>query len=756
MHFAVQAEYRHISFPTISINHVFIMNLRLVIFASLILLISACERQQALNEYYARPGNFGGSIYTALDSTGMHSKFISCIDSAYFGNMLRNTLVTVVAPSDKAFEDYFEKHGYGSISDIPERKLEDLIGHHIFLWPQSPTEFTNTPHIFKRQTQMAQDTVSKYDVVSESWITVVQETKYLQFYTPEMLAYYEGNADDYNILTGSELSPATGINVYDAPVDSVIPYGNGWVYYTDKVVEPRQNLDDWLTASEHTMFSDMYGRFNIFSVDGSVNEGIPRNIPSKRSSLYHYERGYRIDMELCFESVGNTHQAGDYRIDPRAVSNFTVIAPPNNALETFIDNTFQDYPGFKENLFVIDPSLENLHIKLIVRHMITPSMFIAQCVFPSQMAAGTACGNDGTIINLNPEDLLESTLCSNGYAYGASKYIVPRTFESILKPVFTTPDFKFVTAAIDFLEITNYLNDKDANYTWFLPTDEAFLKNNIHLIAYEDAIENWSLSLDNRLGLSDYVFYNNDTTGGNEPDMFSPIELFELVFNHLFTSAITLTSEQLFLKNDMAKYLGVTQDSVWSGGNIVGRSGSRTKSPEITDDLSDFVDNGKLYVVDDIIVPPKYTFGELIAEDTTYSRFKDICEDAGLYVDGSLQVFGGFPTAFIPTNSALNKYINEGNLPANEADLQSFIKYFFVNETVFTNETINGTFETISKDELLSTEFQIVYRKADLEGGSGVLKVKGTGNTEFLEVTQLRNIICDDGIIHQINGVLEY
>jgi uncharacterized surface protein with fasciclin (FAS1) repeats len=282
------------------------------------------------------------------------------------------------------------------------------------------------------------------------------------------------------------------------------------------------------------------------------------------------------------------------------------------------------------------------------------------------------------------------------------------------------------------------------------------MKNEIHLLAYEDATANWGLSLDNRLGLNDYVFYSSDTTGGNEPDILAPIELFEVIFNNLFVSEITLTSEKQFLTNEMAKYVGITQDSVWSGGNIVSRSGSRTVSPQIMEDLSGIVDNGKVYVIDDIIVPPKYTFGELIAEDTAYSRFKDICEDAGLYVDGTLQVFGRFPTAFIPTNAALNQYINEGNLPTNEAELQSFVKYHFVNETVFTNETINETFETVSKDELLSTEFEIVYLKADLEGTPGSLSIKGTGNTTSFDVTQLRNIICDDGIIHQIDGILEY
>jgi hypothetical protein len=206
--------------------------------------------------------------------------------------------------------------------------------------------------------------------------------------------------------------------------------------------------------------------------------------------------------------------------------------------------------------------------------------------------------------------------------------------------------------------------------------------------------------------------------------------------------------------NALAKYVGITEDSIWSGGNIIGRLDSRTVSPEIMEDLSDLVDNGKVYVIDDLVIPPRYTFGELIAEDTTFSRFKGICEDAGLYTDEGLQVFGEFPTVFIPTNDALNQYISEGKLPASESELQSFVKYFFINRTVFTNETISETVETASKDEQLSTEFEIVYLKAEINGTYDNLKIKGLGNTTFLDVTNTRNIICDDGIIHQINGVL--
>jgi hypothetical protein len=381
-------------------------------------------------------------------------------------------------------------------------------------------------------------------------------------------------------------------------------------------------------------------------------------------------------------------------------------------------------------------------------------MFIKQIVFPSQLYAGAVSGSDGTIYKFSPEDFSEYALCSNGYAYGLKTFAVPRNFQSILKPVYTTPDFKFMTAAVDRLEINYYLNNMNASYTLFLPTDEAFLKNNIHLLAYEDAAVNWGLPVDNRLGYNDYVFYNADTTGGNVPDLIAPIDLFELVFNHLFVSPISLSSQMQFLLNAPAKYVGITEDSIWSGGNIIGRLGSRTASPKVLEDLSGSADNGRVYVIDDLIMPPKYTFGELIAEDTTFSRFKDICEDAGLYTENGLQIFGEFPTAFIPTNTALNQYISEGKLPSSESELQSFVKYFFVNRTYFTNETISETVETVSKDEQQSTVFEIVYRKAVLDGTFGSLRIKGFGNDTFIDVTDKRNIICNDGIIHQINGVL--
>ncbi|MFO7658198.1 MAG: fasciclin domain-containing protein [Bacteroidales bacterium] len=729
----------------------------LLLFSSLFLVfLVSCEKETALEKYYNKPGNSSGSIYMALDSSGVHNILVRAIDSTYYSNRLSNTLVTIIAPSDRAFEAYFQKHGYSGLADVPKRKLEDLIGHHIFNWPQSPSVFTGDPRVFKRQTSMAQDTGSKYDIVSNSMINVVKEAKYLQFYSAEILSFYKGNADDYKLLTGTDLSPATGFGIYDVPVDSIVPYGNGWIYYVDKVVEPVQNLDDWLAGNkDYSMFNDMYNRFNIFTRDGLVNKGIPMNIPVKRSSLLKNQRHYQIDLELNFETVGNDAGLNDRKIYPKAHSNFSIVVPQNNALVSFIDNTFTNYPGFRDSLSVISPSLENLHLKLIIRQIISPLLLREQILFPSQLFAGTVTGNDGTIIQATPEDIAEMNLCSNGNAYGLTTYVVPRTFKSILKPVYTTPSYKTITAIVDYLEVNAFLNSKDADYTLFLPTDEAFLKNNILLLTYQDAAANFSVgSLSNNRGENDYIFYNADTTGGNKPAVVERFQLFKWIFNHLFVTPVNPSSEIQFLVSSDGNYVGITADSVWSGGNKIGRLNSRTATPKIVEDLSDMADNGSVYVIDDLILTPKYTFGRLIAENPDFSRFKELCEDAGLYENGVLQVFGEFPTAFIPTNAALNQFISEGKLPSNEADLQSFIMYFFVNRTIFTNGTINESVGTLSKDEQKSTEFKIVYREAEFSGTYGNLRIKGLNNSAFIDVTEKRDIICNDGIVHQINGVL--
>jgi uncharacterized surface protein with fasciclin (FAS1) repeats len=139
-----------------------------------------------------------------------------------------------------------------------------------------------------------------------------------------------------------------------------------------------------------------------------------------------------------------------------------------------------------------------------------------------------------------------------------------------------------------------------------------------------------------------------------------------------------------------------------------------------------------------------------------FSVFKGICEDAGLLVGEELAVYGNYLTAFIPTNDALDQFITDGNLPSNEAELQNFIKYFFIDDVVFSTQTTNSTSETLSANHELSTDFHTVYNTIEISGNPGNLKIKGTNNTSDINIIEGKdsNIICEDGIIHLVDGVL--
>ena len=190
------------------------MRFKLLLFSCFLLLIISCKKETALDEYYNREGNFSGSIYDALDSSGLYKYFIDGVDSTEFANQLKHTLITVVAPSDKAFKAYLEKYGYSSISGIPTEELQDLIGQHIITWPHSPTSFEIDPYNFKRQSNMANRSITKYISDEDRDVEFVRQSKYLQFYFPEMLAQYGASANDYKLVTGSILSEKTGFNVY--------------------------------------------------------------------------------------------------------------------------------------------------------------------------------------------------------------------------------------------------------------------------------------------------------------------------------------------------------------------------------------------------------------------------------------------------------------------------------------------------------------------------------------------------------------
>ena len=730
------------------------MRFKLLLFSCFLLLIISCKKETALDEYYNREGNFSGSIYDALDSSGLYKYFIDGVDSTEFANQLKHTLITVVAPSDKAFKAYLEKYGYSSISGIPTEELQDLIGQHIITWPHSPTSFEIDPYNFKRQSNMANRSITKYISDEDRDVEFVRQSKYLQFYFPEMLAQYGASANDYKLVTGSILSEKTGFNVYGAQVDSIVPYGNGWVYYVDSVIEPRESLDDWLLASNnYSLFSEIYNRYSItLPLKAQNGSDINPSINIKKSSLFQSDITYQTDAYLDYETVSSI------RITLNAGSGYTVIAPNDKGLQNFIDTCFANYTGFKSELEIVDMnSMENLHVHKIARLLISSYIFNNRLLFPSAFVSSEGInGFEGTNIKLTDNEITEYKLCSNGLGYGINKYIVPRSFKSVMKPVTTTPDYTYFLAAVTKAKILNYLNSDSNNYTLMIPTDSAFIRSGIVMQSYPDFVNNGGTALEKQNQMQNEVIFV-DTTVSNTTALTTQT-LFDIIFNHVFIGNVTPGAQKQYILNARGDYVGMAQDSLWSGGNIEPRllKDGSAESVKITKSFTG-MDNGKAYVVNKLIKSATYSLGNMLITDTAYSRFSDVCQSSGLLTsNGTLKIYGNYSTVFVPTNSAMDQYISEGKLPADEESLQTFVKYFFVDKSVFTTETINETAKTLCLDPEQSTQFTSVYKTVELTGSPGNLTIKGNNNTGFLNVIEgnQSNIICTNGIIHQIDGVL--
>ena len=735
-----------------------------LLLAGLLLFISSCEKESALERYYYQEGTFSGSIYEALESIGSYNSFLDGIDSTELANQLKNTLVTVVAPSDEAFDAFLSEKGYNSVFDMPIEELEDLIGHHIITWPHPPGNFENEPVFFKRKSNMVNRHVTKYNVITQNPVTVTAQPKYLQFYSAGMLNEYGATEEDYETLAGTDLSFETGFNIYDAHVDSIAPYGNGWIYYVDKVVEPRQNLDEWLlNAPEYSLFSDLFNRFTIF-VETSGN-----NPPLKRSNILLNRHRYRIDMELCFEVVSDDNNSSSSTL--KASSGFTVLAPGNEALNAFIDSYFGDYPGFRELMYTFDKSsMEVLHVENILRTVITPSMFLDRMIFPSDFVSDAGVYNyEGTHYQLSAGDIVDVAFCSNGYGYGMNHFEVPRTFKSIMRPLFTTPDYTYMAEAVIYTDALAYLNDIQGNYTFLLPTNEAFNKQDIYMMdlktynnnyAEEEGIEGEDATL------MEAVFLQIDSIN-NDFDILEKQDLFSLIFNHLFTEELELTSETQHAMNALGYYTAFNTDSIWSGGNMEERwieeDGLVTEGePSIPSPIeaftAPFVDNGKVHVINNLIREPERTLAEALAVNPAYSSFRTLCDNANIRSGDNLEIYGNYTTVFVPTNSVLDQYIAEGNLPTDAEELQNFVRYFFIEHDQFTTDAVDLVTDTHSVDPEQSTAFNKVYRTIALNGTPGNLEVKGLANNSGIRVIEGKNsnIICSNGIIHQINGVLQY
>lgn len=698
------------------------------------LLLSSCQKS-ALEEYYEQPSGVGANIWESLQEEGRFSLFLEAVEKLEQEKSLQFSLITVLAPPDDVFNKFLTENSYGSIDDIPVDVLKYIIEFHLIDWPHAEGMVTEDSKLFKRKTRSSAPNFVEVD--DEGVEThYVNYNKYMQFFYDEFFEQYDGNASvDYKLLTGNEFKK---FHVYDAEVTVADRrFSNGWVHEVDKVLVPPVTLDEWLAdRPEYSVIYSLLNRFASVQQDGSgVSHGddIDGNkLYCKANELYpkiNWAKGFWPTYDPI--GIGSDNEAGGAHAPTMLLrNNLSFIAYSNDAMMQYLDT---HYSLYKER-YQVDNYYDSIP-RQIVREILFPLAY-EDVVLPSNIIDGTQLNNELEYINIDiTASDAEIGLCSNAMVYGVNEYQLPRYIQGVSKPIFTDPDYSYFAIALQKLGILAPIRDAELQFTVFAPSNDVF---EVDSIKYDEI---W-----NSVGSLEVRFYRE----GEE--ILTP-ELTDLISSHILIGDIEPTTETNFYICYGGWYVALNSEGVWSGGNdTIPSLGQKIGAP--------VVDNGSFYPIDNFVIKNGNSIGAEIYTRPEFSEFKAICEQLDMFdAESKAMNFILYPyvyTAFIPSNEQMIAMANE--IPTDPTELEKFIKYHFVRGNIFSNGEVTGQVQTAFLNEEETTDYLDVYFEVDVINSLGSLSVQGINNTAPVPTVQGTgsNMICSDGVIQILNGVLKY
>lgn len=680
-------------------------NLRSGVLLLLALFLFACSPDE--NDFEYEKAN-SENIYEVLQQDGNFKLLLEAVDTLKYSDALKYTLNTVLAPRDEVFQAYLDEKGYASIGDFPKDELQRLIEHHVLTWLYPSGQFKDNPEMFRRETKVIMpDQLEEYD---DKEYLIRKENKFMAFLTPAFFEAYGGSAADYEVFYGKPLGE---MSVYGSSITKLDWLaGNGWIHVVDKMVEPVRNLHDWLTTEEdYSLFASLVDRYRVLSSTSADEDGNSRfyNHSDVIPNVHYLHVGFWPDNE----SFGSSHQSSQF---------LSMFAYDNEAM----GDLFSDYLSESFNSYDDVPDF-------IVRAIITPTLFIDKVILPSNITEGQLT-KDNDIINFDIEDKSNKIeFCSNGIVYGSTKYQIPRSFSSLLKPCYTDTTFSYYAQMLASTGFDKVLNEKENKYTVFMPSDDVFNADSIIMDA----------------GMN---FYHLKEDGNRGAKLKQP-EIANIVLSSIIVNEVEQVDQTQYIKCIGGWYLGIAKDSVWSGANW------KKPYPVITSSIeAPEIDNGTVHYVDHYVAAPQLGIANVIAENEEYSAFYSLCDQAGLFTTKGNFSFFAYPSkysVFVPTNEVLAASFPL--IPQDSVGRIEFILNHFVEGDIYSDGEVSGVLNSALPNAEASTDFEVVYKSIEVLNSINDLQVKGSANSTPLKVDSndnFSNVICTDGVVHRIDGVL--
>jgi uncharacterized surface protein with fasciclin (FAS1) repeats len=447
-----------------------------------LLLFTQCSKD--FDTYYDRPAWLEDPIYEELEAAGNFTKYLEAVDRTLYADVLKGaSLYTCFAPNDSAFNVWLAAKNYGTVADIPQDEVEDLVAYSLVysqfesenlgaslvnkVWTPGTAYKYKTPY-YPMILQEEKDGENVYvidgnysggySIYTKTYL--VQNYKYLPVYTKD---YFNASspaltAEDYELLyPGSKWCATDTSSTGEGPLANVGPATivgaqhlaeNGVFYELNKVVDLNPSMYYALKSDTlHQGFFDLMNYqlpnngtlyFKFFTEIDQVTEQYKQLYPDLSFDDL-WIRGYSMPVDPVAEAWSGDGLSSDISQE----NGGTIFVPSDAAIEEFKNTRLLRYYN----------SLEEVPYSGLFAFMY--AQMTKTLVWPSYLNSKTnslgeyLTGATGTNLTTAEMGITDMKMTSNGILYYTDKPIKSRWFETIYYQVFMNPKYNLLSTAFD-------------------------------------------------------------------------------------------------------------------------------------------------------------------------------------------------------------------------------------------------------------------------------------------------------------------
>lgn len=715
------------------------------------IIMSGC-RDDSFDKY-ARPDWLAGKVYTQIKAKPELSTFAKCIEITGYDKILDvSGSYTVFAPSNEAFNLFFQQSSYKKAEDIPVAELTNIVKYHIVQNPWSKSQLrsldvygwidtldidNNKPRGFKRETlfqgkdqkfgvKYTDKNYSIVDTMASNWRRKVapDSRKFAPIFYKEYFNIYDLNTSDYEFYFQRPFDGGNDLYYAGAKISGEEVFAeNGFVYMIDRVVSPMKNGYEILQSNTgENSYSSFLDLINLFP-DFVYNENKTFDQPGA-------EQGLQVDslFDLSYPSLTFNINREKTKSPPSATGlpgNVTIryhhglMAPTNTAFQAFLN---QYIAGSKNWGTLRDAPLS-------IKRIIANTYMSINSIYLTDIEKGFLNG-EADMVRLEKTAIIQKQFGSNCTFIGLNKAIIPRAFKSVTGPVYQQRGYSIAMNAIENAGLLPALKREGQHYMLFVESDLS-LADDSSLFCSSTGDQFWAFQVSG----SNFTRFS-----------FSKNDIRNLLLNHIGTEIPKGVASKEFIKTLSGNYLivdNVTGEVSGTAPTFIGYNGAMLAINKVPKQISVTADNGKTFEINNWF---NFTSTDLYSKiSSTYPKFQKLLLSAGLANDKesrySFVSESEVYTIFAPSDAAIDK-VNTAAMTKEQ--LQKFLMMHFIPGVImFTDgNRAAGYYETARVDEK-STPYSTLYSQVYIEPKPDNIqfRAKGGGNYLTVPVSPLVNII---------------